>query len=150
MSKKKSKASEVSKKSEKPSSKKSKKSSQQMKEKVQEQVSNIASIASDKPSETPLEAPSKKKKAASGRGKDEHGFTSGSKSSLIYSLLAAGKYTRESILKMLDEKFSGSNNKSSLSTFISDVQKPVGTYSSSRGIKISSTEDGVLFIEKVG
>ncbi len=149
MSKKKSKASKKS------SAKKSKKPIK--KERVEmEPVNNIAEIPTDK-SEAQPETKSKtrtmaKKKDMSdmGKGKDENGFTIGSKSSLIYSLLSEGRHTREGILKMLDEKFPGSNNKNTLSTFISDVQKPVGTYSSSRGIKISITEDGVLSIEKVG
>lgn len=136
------------KKAAKTSSKKSKKAKLQKEPETtehfqaEEQAQAAASISTDTTPETTPKA----EKAAS--GKDENGFTIGSKSSLIYSLLAEGKHTREEILEVLNEKYPGANNKSSLSTFISDVQKPVGTYSSSRGVRVGVTEEGLLFIEK--
>ncbi len=151
MSKKKSKA---SKKSSTKKSKKAvhKKEDVEMESQTQEHV-NIALI-SGKASETPSDAQPEtstkaKKKETSGKGKDENGFTIGSKSSLIYSLLSDGNHTREEIISILNEKYPAANNKSSLSTFISDVQKPVGTYSTSRGVKVVISEDGVISIEKV-
>lgn len=145
-----------SKTSKKSATKKSKKAirpkeATEMESQAQEHV-NIAEIsgkAFDTPSESQPEIKTAvEKKAPSARGKDENGFTIGSKSSFIFSLLSEGRHTREDIIKTLDEKYPGANHKSSLGTFLSDVQKPIGTYSTSRGVKIVTGEDGILSIEK--
>lgn len=140
MSKKKSKSA-----SKKGSAKRSKKPILKKEATEMEPVSNIAEIPAERTSEAQPEA---KKKEISGKGQDENGFTIGSKSSLIYSLLSEGRHTREDIIKALNEKYPGANNKSSLGTFISDVQKSVGTYSTSRGVKVVTSADGILSIEK--
>ncbi len=77
---------------------------------------------------------------------DEYGFKKGSKQATLFSLLWAGQHTRQKIIAGLDKKYSGINNKRDLTTFISDLKKPFGTYPHSRGVKVCSAENGILFI----
>lgn len=98
----------------------------------------------DKPSKSSI-PPVKKERVV-----DENGFRPGTKVGLIASLLAEGKYTKKEILDILNEKYVGkeSGNQVTLSLVILDIQKPVGTYSASRGWKIVTGDKGVLTLIK--
>lgn len=80
--------------------------------------------------------------------KDVNGFKVGSKSSKIYNMLLAGKYTKKEMIGLLDKEYPGANNATTLGVFIGDLQKPVGTYSTSRGIVILKSGKDVLSIKK--
>jgi len=75
--------------------------------------------------------------------KDAHGFVASSKNSKIYSMLVEGKHTKEQI-----ELATDSVGKTTVNLFISDVQKPVGKYPSSRGVKVVKSDKGILSIGK--
>jgi hypothetical protein len=79
--------------------------------------------------------------------KDEYGFRKGSKASSIYTMLLTGKNTKKQVLAKLNKKYPGSNNKVTLNAFLSDVQRPVGTYPASRGITIEQDDKGILSIK---
>ena len=85
----------------------------------------------------PKVAPPKKERAV-----DENGFTEGSTGSKIYKLLLEGTHTKADMETTLDVV-----GKSTVGTFLSDIQRAVGVYSISRGIKILKGADGVLTIE---
>lgn len=74
---------------------------------------------------------------------DEEGFKIGSKASLIFKLLKEGKYTRTGIEAAVD-----SVGKSTVAIFLNDLQKPVGTYSVSRDLKVNISEAGILTVAK--
>lgn len=101
-----------------------------------------------KAKEAPASTETKGKKAAGkkagtgfgAREKDENGFSVGTKGSKIFTMLKSGKFTRETMLASLDQEYPGANNKTTMSTFLSDLQKPAGTYSASRGITIVTAE----------
>ena len=99
---------------------------------------------------TPAPEPEKKKRGGNlpVREKDANGFAKGSKAGLIYAWLLEGKYTKDQILAGLDQNFPGANNKTTLNVFLSDLQKAVGTYSVSRGVKVVVAENGVASIQK--
>lgn len=67
--------------------------------------------------------------------KNEHGFKAGSKSAKIYDMLLSGKYTKADM-----EKATESVGKSTVSVFLGDLQKAVGTYPVSRGVKVVEDE----------
>lgn len=74
---------------------------------------------------------------------DDAGFKVGSKASIIYGMLKEGKYTRAAIEAAVD-----SVGKSTVAIFLNDLQKPVGTYSVSRDLKVNISEAGVLTVAK--
>lgn len=74
--------------------------------------------------------------------KDENGFTVGTVGAAIYKLLLAGKSTRADI-----EKATDTEGKSTVSTFLGDLQRAVGVYSVSRGVKVLKDDKGVLSLE---
>lgn len=82
------------------------------------------------------------KKSAPKVEKDANGFKVGSTSGTVYSMLLEAKHTKADI-----EKATGSEGKSTVTLILSDLQKPVGTYSISRGIKIVASDKGALSIE---
>ncbi len=98
---------------------------------------------------TESKSDAKKPAAKKSEGKDANGFKVGSKASMMHDMLLEGKHTKEAMLKILDKKYPGANNKTTLSVFINDLQKPVGTYSGSRGTAIVTNEKtGVLSVKK--
>lgn len=80
--------------------------------------------------------------------KDAYGFITGTKSSLIVSLVASKKYTKDQILEELNTKYPGKNNKVTLACLLTDLQKPVGTYPASRGMVIVENKKKQLSIQK--
>ncbi len=83
-----------------------------------------------------------------GKKRDKYGYIAGTKTSLIVAMLGKKKYTKVQILEELDTAYKGANNKTTLSVFINDLQKPVGTYPSSRGLIIKENKSGVLSLNK--
>jgi hypothetical protein len=62
-------------------------------------------------------------------------FKKDTKSYVIFEAINSGKFSKQEIIDYLNKSFPG-NNKQSLDMFILDFQKPIGTYSGSRGLKI--------------
>jgi len=77
------------------------------------------------------------------RERDANGYVVGSISGEIFQLLQAGKYTKEQI-----EEKTGTKGKSTVSLFISDVQKAPGTYPASRGIPVLKDSKGIMSFGK--
>ena len=85
-------------------------------------------------------------KPKSSREVDEYGYTVGSKNSKIFAMIVKGGVTKAEIVTKMDEQYAGANNKTTVSVFISDVQKPIGKYSTSRGVKLVEDKEGKLSI----
>lgn len=110
---------------------------------VAQPVAPVAPVQPVQPVAEPVKE--KRKNTLPVKEKDANGYAVGSKSGLIYAWLSEGKYTKEQILAGLDQQYPGANNKTTLGVFLSDLQKPVGTYSVSRGCKVNKDEaSGIL------
>ena len=79
-----------------------------------------------------------------GKERDKYGFIKGTKTAFIVAMLGAKKYTKMQILEELDNVYKGANNKITLAVLINDIQKPVGTYSASRGLTVKEKKKGVF------
>lgn len=75
--------------------------------------------------------------------RDANGYVVGSISGEIFQLLQAGKFTKDQI-----EEKTNTVGKSTVSLFLSDVQKPVGTYPASRGMEVLKDSKGILSFGK--
>jgi hypothetical protein len=73
-------------------------------------------------------------------------FRTGTKSQVILDFLLAGNHSKLEILDELVKQFGGTpqSNMNSLNLFLSDFQKPAGTYSASRGVSIVPNASGKL------
>lgn len=81
---------------------------------------------------------------------DSMGFALGSRNSLLYTLIATGKCTREQLVATLHQKFGGnlSSAKSTVSAFLSDIRQPYGKFNTSRGLAVLLDPKGRLQFDK--
>lgn len=86
--------------------------------------------------------------------KDQFGFGINSGASFIAAGLVSGKFTRKTLLDAFMDKFSDGTSeddakkKTSFNVFISDVKRPVGMYSVSRGFDIKEDLKGILSVTR--
>lgn len=81
---------------------------------------------------------------------DSMGFTLGCRNSLIYTLIATGKCTRQQLVQTVLAKFGGKEHaaKATVSAFLSDIKQEFGKFNTSRNLKIIINPSGQLSFGK--
>lgn len=81
---------------------------------------------------------------------DSMGFTLGSRNSLLYTLIAAGRSSRKMLVSVVMEKFGGTESaaKATVSAFLSDIKHPFGKFNTSRNLRIVVDPQGRMSFTK--
>lgn len=81
---------------------------------------------------------------------DSMGFTLGSRNSLLYTLIVAGKSTRKDLVSVVMQKFGGveSAARATVSAFLSDIKHPMGRFNTSRNLRIVVNPKGQMSFTK--